>query len=45
MKKSRTLPDSFVVVDIETTGFSPEKNKIIEDSQNIINNDIATIFC
>lgn len=26
----RTLDDSFVVFDIETTGFSPRKNKIIE---------------
>ena len=26
----RTLDDSFVVFDIETTGFSPRKNRIIE---------------
>ena len=28
--KGQTFADSFVVFDIETTGFSPEKNKIIE---------------
>lgn len=28
--KERTLEDSFVVFDLETTGFSPFKNKIIE---------------
>ena len=28
--KGQTFADSFVVFDIETTGFSPEKNRIIE---------------
>ena len=28
--KGQTFSDSFVVFDIETTGFSPEKNQIIE---------------
>ena len=29
--KNQQLDDVYVVFDLETTGFSPDKNKIIED--------------
>ncbi len=51
MKKSKLLPDSFVIVDIETTGFSPEKNEIIEiaaikvENFEIVNEISSLIKC
>ncbi len=43
--KGQSLRDSFVVFDIETTGFNPEKNKIIEiGAVKIVNGEIVDRF-
>ena len=40
--KGQKLDDTFVVFDIETTGFSPEKNKIIEIGAVKVENGVIT---
>ena len=40
--KDQTFADSFVVFDIETTGFSPEKNRIIEIGAVKVVNGVIT---
>ncbi len=43
--KNQSLNDSYVVFDIETTGFSPVKNKIIEiGAVKVVNNEITGRF-
>ncbi|WP_099468837.1 PolC-type DNA polymerase III [Konateibacter massiliensis] len=44
-EKGQTLNDTFVVFDIETTGFSPVKNRIIEiGAVKVVNGEIAEKF-
>ncbi len=43
--KGQTLDDSYIVFDLETTGFSPEKNKIIEiGAVKVVNGSIVETF-
>ena len=45
MSRGRILPHDFVVFDIETTGFSPVSNRIIEiGAVKVVNGEIADRF-
>ena len=45
MKKENTLDDTYVVFDLETTGFSPKNDKIIEiGAVKIKNGEIVDRF-
>ena len=46
MSETKHFPDTYVVVDLETTGLKPSKDRILEiGAVKVVNGEVADTFC